>query len=97
MSPSTRERIPQLLSRGHDLTHGFQWRLALRFGVSEATISRDIKAILQREGKCTICGAKVMRRRVKPACRTQADEEQSQRAIEAASESQPDPEPDFDD
>jgi hypothetical protein len=61
LAEERRRQIALLLSRNHDLGHGFQRRLARRFGVSEATICNDVKHILDMGKKCPVCGARCRR------------------------------------
>jgi hypothetical protein len=63
-----KEIVDHLHSSGLSLIgRGVQRRLAQRFGVSEATISRDMTALLDasrwgRTNRCPLCGSKAMDR-----------------------------------
>src|SRR5262249_18500878 len=50
-----RRKVVKLLAR-HGLGHGVRARVARELGVSEATVSRDVRAILTSHAPCPCCG-----------------------------------------
>jgi hypothetical protein len=58
-----RKQVLELLVR-HGHGHGVQARIARELGVSQATICRDVRALLPSHAPCPRCGTVVSRERV---------------------------------
>lgn len=50
-----RSRVMELLSR-YGVGYGVQARISRELGVSEATVSRDVTALLKKHAPCPECG-----------------------------------------
>ena len=58
-----RQEVLERLVR-YGLGHGVQARIGRELGVSEATVSRDVKALLLSHAPCPCCGTVVPREQV---------------------------------
>jgi hypothetical protein len=54
----------ELLGR-YGLVHGVQARISRELGVSEATVSRDVAAVLKGRAACPCCGTVVSTDRIR--------------------------------
>jgi hypothetical protein len=53
------------LLRRYGLVHGVQARISRELGVSEATVSRDVAALLKDRAACPCCGTVVPKERIR--------------------------------
>jgi predicted DNA-binding transcriptional regulator YafY len=60
-----RRKVLRLLRR-YGCCHGVQARIARELGVSEATVSRDVAALLLSQAPCPCCGTVIHRDRLNP-------------------------------
>ncbi len=61
-----RRRKVLTLLRTYGYEQGVQARIAVELGVSEATISRDVRALLDTHFECPTCGSLVHRDKLRP-------------------------------
>jgi len=57
MAAFRRLDVIRLVRRFHGLRRGVQARIARELGISEATVSRDLQALLHRGYVCPTCGS----------------------------------------